>query len=175
MAVFWAILIIAPLQNAHPKGAKLPPNSLISPIYGCPIFLLLPPLDVLHLNPLRKRLLNLDHAIEYRLIKSSAFVPADRHQKQIEVAERIVLHGVDPLRKNPVAIAPETQRELLLSRSGMSISNFNQIHRIRLPWLIEEPELGVQILREHVLSQMNRHILLSNPAKPAACRLRMPL
>jgi hypothetical protein len=33
-AVFWAIAIIWPLQNAHPCGAKLYGNSLISPKNG---------------------------------------------------------------------------------------------------------------------------------------------
>src|SRR5947207_15969358 len=37
-ASFWSIGIIAPLQNAHPTGAKFPANILISPINGLDIF-----------------------------------------------------------------------------------------------------------------------------------------
>jgi hypothetical protein len=138
------MLINAPLQKAHPLIAKLPPNILISPTYGCAIFLL--QLLSLTVNLILYLILNLDHAIEYRFVKSPGVIPANGNQKQIEVADGIVLHGIDALRKHLIPIAAEAQRKLFLPRRGMPIADFDQIHGMRFRVLIEEPELRIKLL-----------------------------
>jgi hypothetical protein len=44
-------------------------------------------------------LANLNQAIEYGLVIRTAIVPGYRNEKQLKVADRIVLHGINPLWK----------------------------------------------------------------------------